>query len=158
MDKKIPVTQETYDQLVAEWNKLKKIDRPRVVDELEEARKQGDLSENAEYHAAKEMLAKIDARIPILEEQISSAQIISFDSNSTTIKFATIEAIKEAKAIAAAEGRELIILAYVLGTDLDTPSLEQQSQMLLDAGVILASSSTNTGLLAREFICKGEEA
>ena len=36
--------------------------------------------------------------------------------------------------------------------------LEQQSQMLLDAGVILASSSTNTGLLAREFICKGEEA
>ena len=47
---------------------------------------------------------------------------------------------------------------YVLGTDLDTPSLEQQSQMLLDAGVILASSSTNTGLLAREFICKGEEA
>ncbi|HHV8770911.1 TPA: hypothetical protein ACUQ71_002475, partial [Escherichia coli] len=56
------------------------------------------------------------------------------------------------------EGRELIILAYVLGTDLDTPSLEQQSQMLLDAGVILASSSTNTGLLAREFICKGEEA
>lgn len=49
----------------------------------------------------------------------------------------------------------MIILAYVLGTDLDTPSLEQQSQMLLDAGVILASSSTNTGLLAREFICKG---
>ncbi|MXD32889.1 hypothetical protein FQZ81_23460, partial [Escherichia coli] len=70
----------------------------------------------------------------------------------------TIEAIKEAKAIAAAEGRELIILAYVLGTDLDTPSLEQQSQMLLDTGVILASSSTNTGLPAREFICKGEEA
>src|SRR5699024_12543700 len=55
----------------------------------------------------------------------------------------TIETIKEAKAIAAAEGRELIILAYVLGTDLDTPSLEQQSQMLLDAGVILASRSTN---------------
>ncbi len=69
----------------------------------------------------------------------------------------TIEAIKEAKAIAAAEGRELIILAYA-GHRSDTPSLEQQSQMLLDAGVILASSSTNTGLLAREFICKGEEA
>ena len=97
MDKKIPVTQETYDQLVAEWNKLKKIDRPRVVDELEEARKQGDLSENAEYHAAKEMLAKIDARIPILEEQISSAQIISFDSNSTTIKFGATVTVKNLK-------------------------------------------------------------
>ena len=47
---------------------------------------------------------------------------------------------------------------YVLGTDLDTPSLEKQCQMLTDAGVIWASSSTNTGLLAREFICKGEEA
>ena len=97
MDKKIPVTQETYDQLVAEWNKLKKIDRPRVVDELEEARKQGDLSENAEYHAAKEMLAKIDARIPVLEEQISSAQIISFDSNSTTIKFGATVTVKNLK-------------------------------------------------------------
>jgi hypothetical protein len=46
----------------------------------------------------------------------------------------------------------------VLGTDLDTPSLEKQRQLLTDAGVVLASSSTNTGLLAREFICKGENA
>lgn len=83
--------------------------------------------------------------------------VLGFGSHEDPVG-STIEAIREAKAIAAAEGRELIILAYVLGTDLDTPSLEQQSQMLLDAGVILASSSTNTGLLAREFICKGEEA
>jgi len=83
--------------------------------------------------------------------------VLGFGSHEDPVG-STIETIKEAKAISAAEGRELIILAYVLGTDLDTPSLEQQSQMLLDAGVILASSSTNTGLLAREFICKGEEA
>ncbi len=82
--------------------------------------------------------------------------VLGFGSHEDPVG-STIEAIKEAKAIAAAEGRELIILAYVLGTDLDTPSLEQQSQMLLDAGVILASSSTNTGLLAREFICKGRK-
>ncbi|WP_196088295.1 acyl-CoA synthetase FdrA [Citrobacter freundii] len=69
-----------------------------------------------------------------------------------------LDAIVEAKAIAAADGRPLEILGYVLGTDLDTPSLEKQCQMLTDAGVIWASSSTNTGLLAREFICKGEEA
>ncbi len=49
----------------------------------------------------------------------------------------------------------MIILAYVLGTNLDTPSLEQQSQMLLDAGVILASSSTNTGLLAHNYLQRG---
>lgn len=69
-----------------------------------------------------------------------------------------IDTIKEAKAIAAADGRPLEILGYVLGTDLDTPSLAQQCQMLTDAGVIWASSSTNTGLLACEFVCKGEEA
>lgn len=97
MDKKIPVTQETFDKIVAEWNKLKKIDRPRVVDELEEARKQGDLSENAEYHAAKEMLAKIDARLPILEEQISNAQIVSFDANSATIKFGATVTVRDLK-------------------------------------------------------------
>ncbi|PVZ82608.1 FdrA family protein [Serratia sp. S1B] len=69
-----------------------------------------------------------------------------------------IDAIKEAKAIAAREQRPLEILGYVLGTDLDTPSLQQQCQMLTDAGVIWASSSTNTGLLAREFVYQGEKA
>ncbi|MEL5952860.1 hypothetical protein AAGG29_26750, partial [Klebsiella pneumoniae] len=83
--------------------------------------------------------------------------VLGFGSHEDPVG-STIDAIKEAKAIAAADGRELTILAYVLGTDLDTPSLEKQSQMLRDAGVILASSSTNTGLLAREFICKEEEA
>jgi len=46
----------------------------------------------------------------------------------------------------------------VLGTDQDPQSLAQQCQLLTDAGVIWASSSTNTGLLAREFVCKGEKA
>lgn len=69
-----------------------------------------------------------------------------------------IDAIKEAKAIAQKDGRHLEILGYVLGTDLDTPSLEQQCKLLTDAGVIWASSSTNTGLLAREFVWKGETA
>ncbi|MGL5700948.1 MAG: hypothetical protein ACRCYL_17255, partial [Kluyvera sp.] len=83
--------------------------------------------------------------------------VLGFGSHEDPVG-STLDAIKEAKAIAAAEGRELVILGYVLGTDLDAPSLEKQRQMLSDAGVILASSSTNTGLLAREFICKGEEA
>ena len=69
-----------------------------------------------------------------------------------------IEAIKEAQAIAKADNRPLEILGYVLGTDQDPQSLAQQCQMLTDAGVIWASSSTNTGLLAREFVCKGENA
>lgn len=69
-----------------------------------------------------------------------------------------IDAIKAAKEIAKQEGRELEILGYVLGTDQDTPSMDAQVKMLTDAGVIWASSSTNTGLLAREFVWKGENA
>lgn len=69
-----------------------------------------------------------------------------------------IDAIKEAKNIAKQDGRELIILGYVLGTDQDTPAMDAQVKMLTDADVIWASSSTNTGLLGREFVWKGEKA
>lgn len=90
---KTPCTKETYDKLVERYNFLKKIERPRVVDEMEEARKQGDLSENAEYHAAKEMLAHIDLELPKLEDQISNSIIVEFDANSDTIRFgATVTA------------------------------------------------------------------
>ncbi len=90
---KTPCTQETYDKLVERYNFLKKVERPRVVDEMEEARKQGDLSENAEYHAAKEMLAHIDLELPKLEDQISNAVIVEFDTNSDTVRFgATVTA------------------------------------------------------------------
>lgn len=83
--------------------------------------------------------------------------VLGFGSHTDPVGV-MIEAIREAKAIAAADQRPLEILGYVLGTDLDTPSLHQQCQLLTDAGVIWASSSTNTGLLAREFVCKGENA
>lgn len=90
---KTPCTQETYDKLVERYNFLKKTERPRVVDEMEEARKQGDLSENAEYHAAKEMLAHIDSELPRLEQQIADSIIIEFDANSDTVRFgATVTA------------------------------------------------------------------
>lgn len=93
MEKKIPFTQEAYDQLVKDLNNLKNVERPRVLQELVDARAQGDLSENAEYHAAKEMLAHIDLEIPKLEDQISNAIIVEFDANSDTVRFgATVTA------------------------------------------------------------------
>ncbi|MFC7288078.1 acyl-CoA synthetase FdrA [Herminiimonas glaciei] len=67
-----------------------------------------------------------------------------------------LDAIHEAKSIAAQEQRHLEILAYVLGTDLDRPNLQDQIERLSAAGVTVASSSANTGLLSREFVCKGE--
>ncbi|KHK98894.1 FdrA family protein [Microbacterium mangrovi] len=68
----------------------------------------------------------------------------------------TIPAIAEAKAKAAARGQHLEILGYVLGTDLDTPEIAGQIAQLEQAGVTIASSSTNLGLLAREFVAKGD--
>lgn len=65
-----------------------------------------------------------------------------------------LPAIIEAKDAAAAQGRHLEILGYVLGTDLDRPSLAEQVAKLESAGVTIASSSMNTGLLAREFVSK----
>ncbi len=67
----------------------------------------------------------------------------------------TLPAIRQAQAMAAKRGQHLEILGYVLGTDADTPSLADQTRMLSEAGVTIASSCTNTGLLARGFVEKG---
>lgn len=67
-----------------------------------------------------------------------------------------LPAIAEAKAAAAKAGRHLEILGYVLGTDQDSQGLSAQIDKLTDAGVTWASSSTNLGLLAREFVAKGD--
>ncbi len=72
---KFPMLSEGYDKLAAELKKLRD-ERPQVVDAIEEARAHGDLSENAEYHAAKERQGQIEASIGDLEDKISRAQII----------------------------------------------------------------------------------
>ncbi len=73
---KIPLTVNGAEQLKAELHRLKTKDRPAVITAIAEARAQGDLSENAEYDAAKEKLGLIDGRILELEAKISSAKII----------------------------------------------------------------------------------
>lgn len=67
-----------------------------------------------------------------------------------------LPAIKEAKEQAKKAGRHLEILGYVLGTELDVQNINEQTQKLMDAGVTISSSSQNTGLLAREFVLKGD--
>ena len=80
MEKKIPFTQEAYDQLVKDLNNLKNVERPRVLQELVDARAQGDLSENAEYHAAKERLAAIDnVELPKLQDQLEEQKCFAAD-------------------------------------------------------------------------------
>jgi transcription elongation factor GreA len=72
---KVPMLAEGYDKLQADLKRLKE-ERPQVVDAIEEARAHGDLSENAEYHAAKERQGQIEASIALLEDRLSRAQII----------------------------------------------------------------------------------
>ncbi|OYW47730.1 MAG: transcription elongation factor GreA [Novosphingobium sp. 12-63-9] len=72
---KLPMLQEGYDMLTAELAALRK-ERPLIVDAIEEARAHGDLSENAEYHAAKERQGQVEATVIDLEDKISRAHII----------------------------------------------------------------------------------
>lgn len=81
--------------------------------------------------------------------------VVGFGSHEDPVGV-TIPAIEQAKAKAAARGQHLEILGYVLGTDLDTPAVAGQIEKLEAAGVTIASSSTNLGLLAREFVAKGD--
>lgn len=74
--KKIYLTQEGLDELKNEHKELSTVRRPEVVQRLSEARDQGDLSENAEYHAAREELAFIDGRIDELEEILKQVELI----------------------------------------------------------------------------------
>src|SRR3954463_1770954 len=74
-DEKMPMLAEGHDMLTAEVARLK-IERPTIVDAIEEARAHGDLSENAEYHAAKERQGQIEASISDIEDKLSRAQVI----------------------------------------------------------------------------------
>jgi transcription elongation factor GreA len=80
---KIPITKKGYAALKAELERLKKVERPKNIKEIEEARGHGDLSENAEFHAAKERQSHIDVRIRELEHKLAEAQIIDTSNLST---------------------------------------------------------------------------
>jgi len=73
---KVPLTVVGAEKLKEELQRLKTIDRPRVIQAIAEARAHGDLSENAEYHAAKEQQSFIEGRIAEVESKLSNAQII----------------------------------------------------------------------------------
>jgi transcription elongation factor GreA len=85
---KVPMTKTGFDNLEAELKKLKSQERPAVIEAIAEARAHGDLSENAEYHAARERQSFIEGRIQELEGVVSAAQIIDptqFEGN--VVKF-----------------------------------------------------------------------
>jgi transcription elongation factor GreA len=73
---KLPMLAEGYQKLQADVRHLKMVERPAIIDAIEEARGHGDLSENAEYHAAKERQGQVEAQIADLEDRLSRAMVI----------------------------------------------------------------------------------
>jgi transcription elongation factor GreA len=96
---KVPMLAEGHRKLQDELKHLKTIERPAVIDAIEQARAHGDLSENAEYHAAKERQGQIEATIAVLDDLLSRAMVIDPTtlSGDKIVFGATVELIDEAE-------------------------------------------------------------
>jgi transcription elongation factor GreA len=94
---KVPMTAGGYSALDEELKRLKTVERPSVIAAISEARAHGDLSENAEYHAAKERQGWIEGRIAEIEDKIARAQVIDVSKLSgAQVKFgATVSVVDE---------------------------------------------------------------
>jgi len=94
---KIPMTADGYARLEEELRHLKLVERPAVIRAIAEAREHGDLSENAEYHAARERQSFIEGRLADLEDKISRAEVIDVSKLSgRQVKFgATVTLVDE---------------------------------------------------------------
>ena len=97
MNQRIPITKQGLTQLEEELRQLKSVARPEVIRAIAEAREHGDLSENAEYHAARERQSFIEGRLAVLEDRISRSEVIDVSGLSgNTVKFgATVSLIDE---------------------------------------------------------------
>jgi transcription elongation factor GreA len=93
---KVPMTRRGFEAMEAELKHLRSVERPAVIKAIAEAREHGDLSENAEYHAARERQSFIEGRIKELEALLSRAEVIDPARLSGPIKFgATVRLVDE---------------------------------------------------------------
>ncbi len=85
---KVPMTANGHQSMLDEIKHLKSVERPRIIKLITEARAHGDLSENAEYHAAKDQQGWVEARVAELEDKVSRAEVIDVSKLSgDTVKF-----------------------------------------------------------------------
>jgi transcription elongation factor GreA len=93
---RFPITQEGFDQISVELKRLKTVDRPAIIKAISEARELGDLSENAEYQAAREKQSFIETRILDLEDKIARSEVIDISKlSSDTVKFGATVTISD---------------------------------------------------------------
>lgn len=93
MNGKYPVTPEGFNKLNDELRELKSVERPKIIQAIASARELGDLSENAEYHSAKEKQGFIEGKIASLEDKVSRAEVIDITKlDGSDVKFgSTVE-------------------------------------------------------------------
>ena len=129
----IYLSQEGYDNLKTELQNLKSVDRPRVINQISEARDKGDLSENAEYDAAKEAQGLLEARISKLENDVANARVLDHqDMDTSTVHLLTKVTIKNM-----ASGMEM------------TYAIVSEAEADLAAKKISATSPIGKGLLGK---------
>ena len=129
----IYLSQEGYDNLKEELNTLKSVDRPRVINQIAEARDKGDLSENAEYDAAKEAQGLLEARIAKLENDAANSRVLDqSEMDTSTVHLLTKATIKNT-----ANGMEM------------TYAIVSESEADLAAKKISATSPIGKGLLGK---------
>ena len=129
----IYLSQEGYDNLKEELTTLKSVDRPRVINQIAEARDKGDLSENAEYDAAKEAQGLLEARIAKLENDVANARVLDqSEMDTSTVHLLTKATIKNT-----ANGMEM------------TYAIVSESEADLAAKKISATSPIGKGLLGK---------
>jgi transcription elongation factor GreA len=85
MNKKVYVTQQGLEELKKELEELSTVKRPQVLEDLSQARNQGDLSENSEYTSARDELALIDTRLDELEEMLRNVELIDEDKGGNSV-------------------------------------------------------------------------
>jgi len=114
MSPRTPMTRDGFSRLQRELEQLKREERPRIIKAIAEARAHGDLSENAEYHAAKERQGFIEARILEVEAKLSQAEVIEPPRDGERITFGSTVRLRDA------EGRE--ICYQIVGSDEADPA------------------------------------
>ena len=129
----IYLSQQGYNALKEELNQLKSVERPKVISQIAEARDKGDLSENAEYDAAKEAQGLLEARIAKLETDVNNARILDeSEMDISTVHLLTKVTIKNT-----ANGMEM------------TYAIVSESEASLAAKKISATSPIGKGLLGK---------
>jgi len=116
-----PMTREGYDRLKEELERLKRVERPAITRAIAEARAHGDLSENAEYHAAREKQGMTEARINELETKVGTAEVIDPPTSGDRVTFGSTVRVEDE------DGKEAVY--QIVGSDETDPARGRISVM-----------------------------